>query len=137
MPEIAFLPLFLGPAAGNQNVAVDVRGPAARVEIWLDATRIAELEHAPWQATVALGTEVRPHRLEARALDAKGAVVGRAMQVLNLPRPAAETQILLERDATNRVTGARLAWQNLTNAPPTSISLELDGKPRVLDGSGY
>ncbi len=137
MTEIAFLTLFLGLAAGPQNVAVDVRGPAARVEIWLDAARVAEIHHAPWQANVALGTEVRPHRLEARALDAQGAVVARAMQVLNLPRPAAETQILLERDATNRVIGARLAWQNLTNDPPTSISLELDDKPRAIDGSGY
>src|SRR6187549_2999046 len=116
MTEIAFLTLFLGLAAGNQNVAVDVRGPATRVEIWLDATRVAELDHAPWQTSVALGTEIRPHRLEARALDAEGSVVARAMQVLNLPRPVAEAQILLERDATNHVIGARLAWQNLTNA---------------------
>jgi hypothetical protein len=113
-----------------------VRGPATRVEIWLDATRVAELDHAPWQTSVALGTEIRPHRLEARALDAEGSVVARAMQVLNLPRPVAEAQILLERDATNHVIGARLAWQNLTNAAPTAITLELDGKPRALDTSG-
>src|SRR5436190_4156915 len=137
MTEIAFLTLFLGLAAGNQNVVVDVRGPAARVEIWLDATRVAELDHAPWQASVALGTDVKPHRLEARALDAKGVVIAHAMQVLNLPRPAAETQILLERDATNRVTGAHLAWQNLNNTAPTAITLELDGKPRALDAAGH
>src|SRR5689334_7788792 len=125
MTEIAFLTLFLGLAAGTQNVAVDVRGPAAKVEIWLDATRVAELDHAPWQATVALGTDVKPHRLEARALDAQGAVIAHAMQVLNLPRPSAETQILLERDGENRVTGARLTWQNLTNSQPSAITLEL------------
>ncbi len=136
MTEIAFLTLFLGLTAGAQDVAVDVRGPVAAVEIRLDAVRVALIERAPWQVRVDFGTSLLPHRLEARALDAKGTVLARRTQLLNLPRPPAETEWLLERDAQSRVVSGRLVWQNLTNAPPQATVVQLDGKPRPVDATG-
>jgi hypothetical protein len=71
----------------------------------------------------------------ARALDAKGLELARARQWINLPRPPAEVEVLLEKDASGRVLAARLAWASRMGSKPEKVSLTFDGQALILDGS--
>jgi hypothetical protein len=137
MVQIAFLTLFLGLTSGKQPVAVAVRGPAAAVELLLDGTAVVRLGGPPWRTAIDLGPALEPHELVARALDAKGQEVARTRQVLNLPRPPAEVEILLEGGAKGAPTGAHLAWRSLEGEKPAAMSLVLDGKPVALDAQSH
>jgi hypothetical protein len=131
--QIAFLTLFLGLVTGPQTVAVDPGAGVAAVELVLDGRGIARLEHAPWRATVDFGPALLPHRLEARGLAADGSEVAHAEQWVNLPRPQAEVDIVLEGSAAGSTRTARLAWDSFTRQAPSELELTLDGVPLALD----
>jgi hypothetical protein len=129
MPQLAFVTLFLGLVSGVQPVAVSLVGDAAVIELRLDDRTVATLHAPPWRADVDFGSELVPHRLEARALDAHGAEIARATQRLNLPRPPAEVELQLERDPAGAPRAARLLWQNVTGESPLATAVHLDGNP--------
>lgn len=131
---IAFATLFLGLVVGIQPVGVVTGGSVASVEILFDGKPAARLDAAPWRTSVDFGRDLSPHELVARGLDAKGHEVARARQWLNLPRPPAELQILLQRDDGGFARGAQLAWESLTAAPPTSVRVTFDGQPIEVRG---
>ena len=137
MVQIAFLTLFLGLTSGRQPVALTVQGPVATVELVLDGAAVVRIKGPSWRTKLDFGTALEPHELIARALDDKGLEVGRARQVLNLPRPPAEVEILLENNAQGTPAGARLTWRSLTGEKPAAVSLLLDGQPVVLDGNAH
>jgi hypothetical protein len=132
MVQIAFLTLFLGLTAGQQPVALEVQGPVTAVELVLDGTAVGRMAGPPWRTNLDFGTGLEPHELIARALDDKGQEVGRARQILNLPRPAAEVEIVVE-NGPKGPAGARLTWRSLTGEKPAAASLFLDGQPLQLD----
>jgi hypothetical protein len=132
---IAFLTLFLGLIAGVHPVAVSVTGPVAAVEIELDGTRAGQARFAPWTVSVDFGSELAPHELVARAFDAEGHEVSRARQWVNLPRPAAEVQILLQKSEKGVATGARLSWESVFSEPPKVLSVTFDGRPLDVKGT--
>jgi hypothetical protein len=140
MVEIVFLTFFLGLTSGTQAVEVAVRGPVAAVEFVVDGNAVARLGGPPWQARLDFGPSMEPHELVARALDAEGKEIGRARQVLNLRRPPAEVEILLEypeKGAAGQPAGARLVWSSRLLEKPTSVRLLLDGKPVPLDDKAH
>lgn len=137
MVQIAFLTLFLGLTSGRQDIAVAVRGPAAAVELMLDGAAVMRVGGPPWKAKLDLGSALAPHELVARALDAQGHEVARTRQMLNMPRPPAEVEILLDGGAKGAPAGARLAWRSLEGVQPAAMSLVLDGKPVALDAQGH
>lgn len=145
MVQIAFLTLFLGLTTGKHPVAVAVQGPVATVELVLDGTAVVRLGGPPWRTKLDLGGALEPHELVARALDAKGQEIGRTRQLINLPRPPAEVDILLEGGAAGgspgsspaAATAARLTWRSLTNEKPASVSLLFDGQPLALDDRAH
>jgi hypothetical protein len=132
---IAFLTLFLGLIAGVHPVAVSVTGPVAAVQIDLDGTRAGAARSAPWTVSVDFGSELAPHELVARAFDAEGHELSRARQWVNLPRPAAEVQILLQRSDKGVATGARLSWESVFSEPPKVLSVTFDGRPLEVKGT--
>jgi hypothetical protein len=136
MAQIAFLTLFLGLTLGPQPIELTVTGPVAAVELLLDGAPAGRLTGPPWKGQIEFGTSLVPHQLVARALDAKGTEISRAEQWLNLPRPPAEVDILLENGAENRPVAARLTWQSLTGEKPTAIGVTFDDRPLVLDAGG-
>ena len=97
---IAFLTLFLGLIAGVHPVAVSVTAPVSVVEVELDGRTRA----APWTVSVDFGPDLAPHELVARGLDAEGHEVSRTRQWINLPRSAAEVQILILRTEKGTAT---------------------------------
>lgn len=134
MVQIAFLTLFLGLTSGRQPVALTVQGPVATVELVLDGAAVVRIGGPKWRTKLDFGPGLEPHELIARALDDKGQEIGRARQVINVPRPPAEVEILLENDAQGQAAaGARLTWRSLTGEKPAAVSLSLDGQPVSLD----
>jgi hypothetical protein len=129
MTSIAFTSLFLGLVLGIHPVGVAVEGPVSSVAIELDGKPVATMEKPPWSTAVALGRELAPHELVARALDPAGREVARARQWLNVPRAPAEATLLLERDSEGRAIAARITWQSLLGTTPQRISVTFDGKP--------
>ena len=132
--QIAFVTLFLGLTLGAYPVELAVEGPVAAVELVLDGAVVGRIEGPPWAGRIDFGSSLAPHELVARALDAEGREVARARQWVNLPRPAAEVEILLE-GAGNPST-VRLTWQSRTGARPSSMRVTLDDQPLVLGPDG-
>lgn len=130
---IAFVTLLLGLISGVYPIEVTVVGPVAAVEYTLDGVQVARLDGPPWIAPVHLGSDLRPRVLTAVALDAEGKEIARATQWINLPRPPAEVDIVLENGPEGPVA-AHLTWQSVSGVQPVSVSLTLDGDPLVFEG---
>ena len=129
---IVFVTLLLGLISGPIPIQVTVEGPVAAVEYVLDGTVVGKAEYPPWSAKVDFGPELQPRELVARALDKDGNEIARATQWVNLPRPPAEVEIVLEGDAAGRPKAARLSWQSLISAQPVTLSVTLNGKPLLV-----
>jgi hypothetical protein len=134
--QLTFLTLFLGLISGSQSVALTAGPEVESIEILVDGGPVARVADPPWEAVVDFGPGLLPHHLVARGLDARGREVAAAEQWLNLPRPPAEVEVVLERAAEGPPRAVRLTWQSVTNERPAAISLTLDGKPLALDGDG-
>ena len=132
---IAFVTLFLGLTLGAYPVELAVEGPVAAVELVLDGAVVGRVAGPPWTGRIDFGSALAPHELVARALDAEGREVARTRQWINLPRPPAEVEIVLE-GAGGKPSTARLTWQSRTGAQPTSIRLTLDDQPLTLGPDG-
>src|SRR6187549_2331038 len=130
--QIAFITLFLGLALGPHPVELAVEGPAASVELLLDGAVAGRIGQSPWKGEIDFGTTLVPHELVARALDAQGQEIARTRQWVNLPRPPAEVEIVLE-GAAGAPRSVRLSWERLTHDPPVRTSLTLDGQELRLD----
>jgi hypothetical protein len=133
---IAFVTLLLGLISGVYPIEVKVGGPVAAVELTLDGAPAGRITHAPWRAEVDLGPELKPHELIARALDDKGGEIARAKQWINLPRPPAEVEIVLEKGSDGTPSRAQLIWQSVDGVKPEKIALVLDGLPLKADAAG-
>jgi len=132
---IAFASLFLGLIVGVLPVSVLVEGPVASVRFELDGKVVAGAERAPWGSPVDFGSELSPHELVARALDAGGKEIGVARQFVNLPRPPAEVEVLLERDEKGRPVAARFSGQSVIALRPATVTVTFDGKLLPADSN--
>lgn len=133
---IAFASLFLGLMVGVRPVTVIVGDAVAAVSFELDGRDAGRLTKAPWAMDVDFGTEFTPHELVARAFDDQGNELALARQWINLPRPPAEVQIVLERDPQGKATAARLTWESVLGAKPDSVSVTFDNRPLALSEGG-
>ncbi|HEV8582408.1 MAG TPA: hypothetical protein VGX68_25355 [Thermoanaerobaculia bacterium] len=133
---IAFATLLLGLISGVYPIEVTVGGAVTAVEFTLDGAPAARLDGPPWVARIDLGSDLRPRQLTARGLDADGKEIARVTQWLNLPRPPAEVDVVLENGADGRPKAAALAWQSVSGVKPVSIGLTLDGQPLTVDEHG-
>src|SRR6185436_12343593 len=136
MAQIAFLTLFLGLAAGSLPVELTVTGPVATVELLLDGAPAGRIVGPPWKGEIDLGPALAPHDLIARALDAQGNEIARVQQWLNLPRPPAEVDILLETGPAGRPVAARLTWQSAIGEKPSAMAVTFDDKPLAVGAEG-
>jgi hypothetical protein len=124
---IVFLTLFLGLASGKQPLVLEVAGPVSSVRVLLGGREIAAMTRPPWSTIIDLGADLTPRELTAIAFDAKGEEIARASQVINLPRPTAEFDIVIEGDEVS------LRWHHLMSQSPDDATMTLDEKPLPLD----
>lgn len=130
--QVVFLTFFLGLVVGQQPVDVKVGPAVAFVRILLGDQTVATLDAPPWRAMVNFAKELTPRPLTVVAFDSAGNEVGRDTQVLNLPRPAAAVEIVLQYDDHHTPVGAELRWRNLENSPVKHATLMLDDFPVPL-----
>jgi hypothetical protein len=114
---------------GTVPVRVVVGGPVASVEIALDGKPAGVLQGPFWTGDLRIGPELAPHELVAHALGADGKELASARQWLNLPRPPAEVEVLVERNAAGLAKRATFSWESLTPHGPTSIRAKFNGVP--------
>jgi len=114
---------------GVVPVRVVVGGPVASVALVLDGKPAGELDAPFWTGDLQIGSELAPHELVARALGADGKELASARQWLNLPRPPAEVEVLLERNASGLAKRATFSWESLTPHGPTAIRAAFNGVP--------
>ncbi len=134
---IAFLTLFFGLMTGSCPIELALNAPAAAVELTVDDRASARLQGGPpWKATINFGRELAPHRIVARALDAEGKELGRAVEWANLPHPLTKVEILLENVTAGIPKAAKIVWTNLQGEKPESMSMTFDGVPLKLDAEG-
>jgi hypothetical protein len=131
--SLTFATLFLGLVLGVRPVEVMATGPVAEVAFELDGREVVRLFDRPYRQPLDFGAEYAPHELVARAYDAKGKQIALARQWINLPRPPAEVEIVLERDKSGKAIAAKLAWASRMGPKPTSVTLTFDGHPLLVD----
>jgi hypothetical protein len=124
-----FVTLFLSLTRGLQPVELMVTGPVARVELRLDGKLAAEIKGPPWKAPIDFGAAFAPHEIVATVFDAAGHRLGSISQVINLPRPRADLEVLVERNPGGRPSRVRLAWKSAVPFTVRQATLAIDGKP--------
>jgi hypothetical protein len=132
--QIIFLTLYLGLIGGPQPVEVQVGPNVKSVRILVDGRESAVLKTSPWKATVDFGVAFEPHELVAIALDRDGDEIGRASQLINLPRPAAELTMSLETGKKGAPPlSIALGWEHVYAAKPALAEVAVDGKSVPVD----
>lgn len=132
--RVVFLTLLLGLVGGPQKVELAVEGAPAAVEILFDDEVVARLTAPPWVADLDFGPDPLPREVVARALDASGREVSRAVQRVNLPHEREALDITIESNAQGAPVAARVVWQSAVAESPSALSLALDGRPLDLEG---
>jgi len=125
---VTFLSLFLWLITGPQTIELAVDSRVDRVEIFIDGELEKSLNHAPWKTNSDFGPLIEPHELLAIAFDKDGNEIGRERQVVNLPRPEAETRIVLNSNEDGRATSIRVVTQSTERLKPLNIVTVFDGE---------
>jgi hypothetical protein len=126
---VVFQTLLIGLAFGLQPVRLMVGPQVKSVEVRLDDVTVGVLAGDPWTVQCDLGGAPHPHELVAIARDGSGKEIGRARQWVNMPRPAAEASLFLERGPQpGQVVAARLAWNELKGTEPRTVRATFDGR---------
>lgn len=126
MPQLVFLTFFLGLTSGKATVSLQADASIASIRLELGDRVLATMPHAPWSTEVDFGPELIPQRLVAIGYDAAGKEIARASQDVNLPRGAAEVEILVKSEK-GRATRAELVTRSRKHSEPASAKLSLDG----------
>jgi hypothetical protein len=129
---VTFVSMFLWLMTGVHPVEVAVEGPVASVEIFIGGTKVGVAKPPAWTADCDFGAALRPHELVAVALTADGVEMGRARQVINLPRPDAEIEVVFEHGPTGEPVATEVVAQSKTLLEPDGFMVTFDGL--VLSG---
>lgn len=126
MPQIVFLTFFLGLTRGPAKVVLQADPAIASIRLELGGRMVATIEHPPWTADIDFGSEIVPAELVAIGFDSRGNQLARAAQVVNLPRAAAEVEILVKtRDG--RPVRAEVVGRHRGLSAPQEAIFTVDG----------
>jgi hypothetical protein len=130
---IVFLTVYLGLITGRQPFELRVDPAVKLVRLYLDGEKVDALGAPPWHAIVDLGQTIVPHELVAKGFDEKGEEIARVSQIINLPRPTAELEVVVDRDANGVPKFATLTGFHVSYADVRRATLKLDVVPLKLD----
>ena len=135
---IGFVTILVALVTGPHPVELAVGQNVATVELRLDGRTTSVLSAPPWRVVVDFGSRIEPHELVAVALDDDGGEIGRCRQLVNLPRPPIEGELVVERDEGGTPRRARLAVGTATGLGPSLVRVTLDGRElSLLRGSDW
>jgi hypothetical protein len=121
---------------GIHPVKVAVDPSVATVEVFLNGESIGVVEGPDWTLQCDFGDSVRPHFLEAVGRDSSGAETGRAQQVVNLPRPEAEVEIVLEDGTHGAPETVRVITESGQRLEPLAVFVTFDGRSLLPEPDG-
>ncbi len=124
---VTFLSLFLWLMTDTHPVKVAVDPAVVSVEILLDGERIGVATEPDWEIKCDFGAQLRPHELVAVARDAAGRDLGRAVQLVNLPRAAAEVEIVFEGGSRDAPSTLRVVTESAERLEPLAVFVTFDG----------
>jgi hypothetical protein len=124
---VTFVTLILSLISGTLPVEVAVDGPVTRVELVLDGRLVGTRNGPPWRFLCDFGNDLVPHELVAVAYDADGNEMHSTRQLINLPRPQAETRIAFESDESGTPNAVRVFWESADPVKPLSVYAIFDG----------
>lgn len=124
---VTFVSLFLWLMTDIHPVKVAVDPAVASVEIFLDGERIGFATEPKWEVMCNFGTTLRPHELVAVARDEAGRELDRAVQVVNLPRAAAEVEVVFEGGTPDAPDTLRVIAASAERLEPLAIFVTFDG----------
>jgi hypothetical protein len=124
---VTFLSLFLWLMTDVHPVKVVVDPAVASAEIFLDGQSIGIATEPDWEVECDFGEHLRPHELVAVARDETGQELGRAVQLVNLPRANAEVEIVLEGESAEKPTALRVIAESAERLEPLAMFVTFDG----------
>ena len=133
---VTFLSLFLWLMTDVHPVKVAADPGVASVEIFLDGEGIGVAIEPDWEVECDFGKRLRPHELVAVARDETGQEVGRAVQLINLPRANAEVGIVFEGESPEAPTALRVIAESAERLEPLAMIVTFDGLMLRGDGHG-
>lgn len=133
---VTFLSLFLWLITDVHPVKVVADPRVVSVEILLDGKSIGVVTEPDWEVKCDFGKQLRPHQLIAVARDEAGRELGRAVQLVNLPRADAEVEIVFEGESPEAPTALRVITESAKRLEPLTIFVTFDGLILREDGHG-
>jgi len=125
---VTFVSIFLWLTVGTHTVEVAVEGPVSSVEMRIDGATAGIATAPEWRAVCDFGPVIRPHELVAVAFDEHGVELGRARQVLNLPRPDAEVEMIFVAGSSEWPVAVRVVAQSAQKLEPAHVLVTFDGE---------
>ncbi len=133
---VTFLSFFLWLMTDVHPVKVAVDPGVASVEILLDGESIGFVHEPDWEVKCDFGRHLRPHELVAVARDEAGSELGRAVQLVNLPRAEAEVEIVFDGESPEAPTALRVITESAERLEPLAVFVTFDGLMLREDGHG-
>ena len=130
---IVFLTVYLGLIGGRHPFELRADPAVKSMRLLLDGREVAAMAQPPWKAEVDFGDALQPHEIAAVGFNAEGHEIARASQVINLPKPRAEVQMIVHHDAMGMPTAVDVEPRHAMFFEPSRITLRLDGAPLRLD----
>ena len=129
---VTFVSIFLWLVTGVHQVEVAVEAPVVSVEIILDGDAVGVITGPTWTFECDFGPVLRPHELVAVARNEAGLELGRTRQVVNLPRPDAEVEIVVENGSSGEPEAVQVVAQSALWDQLEDLQVTFD--QRVLAG---
>jgi len=133
---VTFLSIFLWLMTDVHPVRVAVDPTVASVEIFLDGESVGVANAPKWEVDCDFGQRLQPHRLVAVARGAESEELGRAVQIVNLPRADAEVDIVFEGGSPEAPTILRVITENAERLEPLAVFVTFDGLMLREGGEG-
>jgi hypothetical protein len=133
---VTFVSLFLWLVVDTQMVQVAVDPGVAVVEIFLDDRSVGVIDAPPWQLPCDFGPTLRPHELAAVARGEDGTELGRATQLVNLPRSDAEVEIVLKAGPSGEPEAVRVVTESGERLQPLAVFVSFDGSALARSPGG-
>ncbi len=133
---VTFISLFLWLMTDVHQVRVSVDPSVASVEIVLDGSSVGVATAPHWSVRCDFGEKPRPHELVAVAHGEDGEELGRARQLVNLPRPDAEVEIVLEGANSDAPEQLSVITESSERLDPLAVFVTFDGRALLSSGDG-
>jgi hypothetical protein len=133
---VTFVSLFLWLVVDTQMVQLAVDPGVAVVEVFLDDHSLGVIDGPPWQLQCDFGPTLRPHELKAVARGEDGSELGRATQLVNLPRSNAEVEIVLQAGPSGEPDAVRVVTESGERLQPLAVFVTFDGSALARSSGG-